>query len=61
MLLVLYVVLKIRYPETDCRYPRKADMTQVNVGDTVNYGKYTDDHWLVDELLALARGERTNR
>ena len=26
-----------------------------------NYGKYTDDHWPVDELLALARGERTTR
>jgi len=26
-----------------------------------NYGKYTDDHWPVDELLALARGERTSR
>lgn len=26
-----------------------------------NYGKYTDDHWSVDELLALMRGERTSR
>jgi peroxiredoxin len=26
-----------------------------------NYGKYTDDHWPVDELLALAREERTSR
>ena len=26
-----------------------------------NHGKYTDDHWPVDELLALARGERTTR
>ena len=25
------------------------------------YGKYTDDHWPVDELLALARRERTTR
>ena len=26
-----------------------------------NYGKYTDDHWPVDELLALARGERVSK
>jgi hypothetical protein len=26
-----------------------------------NHGKYTDDHWPVDELLALARGERATR
>jgi peroxiredoxin len=26
-----------------------------------NYGKYTDDHWPVGELLALARVEGTNR
>jgi peroxiredoxin len=26
-----------------------------------NYGKFTDDHWPVDQLLALARGERTSR
>ena len=26
-----------------------------------NYGKYTDDHWPVEDLLALARGERTSR
>jgi peroxiredoxin len=27
----------------------------------VNYGKYTDDHWPVDELLALAQAERGSR
>jgi len=25
-----------------------------------NYGKFTDDHWPVDQLLALARRERTS-
>jgi hypothetical protein len=27
----------------------------------VNYGKYTDDHWAVGELLALAQRERSSR
>ena len=27
----------------------------------VKYGKYTDDHWDVDELLALAQVERSSR
>jgi hypothetical protein len=61
MLLVLYVVLKIRYPERTAGTRERPDMTQFNVGDTANYGKYTDDHWPVDELLALARAERTSR
>ena len=26
-----------------------------------NYGEYTDDHWPVDEVLALARRERMGR
>jgi hypothetical protein len=26
-----------------------------------NHGKYTDDHWPVGKLLALAPGERTDR
>ena len=36
MLLILYVILKIRYPETGCRYRERPDMAQFNVGDTVD-------------------------
>ena len=45
------------------RYP--ALLTQLastsSASHSANHGKYTDDHWPVDELLALARGERTTR
>ena len=46
----------VRYPAL----PTQLASTS-SASHAANYGKYTDDHWPVDELLALARGERTNR